>query len=64
MDNEEIIKIMDMPKSVQRLQQYHQIYEKATGKRWNKCFCGNGFDTFFKVCKNYSEALKKITVNK
>ena len=58
MTTEEIIAIMDKPKSSSRTPQYRVIYQIATGKAWNKCFCGNGFDTFFKVCKNYANALK------
>ncbi len=55
---------MDKPKSSSRTPQYRVIYQIATGKAWNKCFCGNGFDTFFKVCKNYAEALKKQQLSK
>lgn len=59
MTREEIIAEMDKPKSNTRIPVYRVIYQQATGTVWKKCFCGNGFDTFYRVCKNYAEALKK-----
>ncbi len=58
MTNEEIIAVMDKPKSMSRVAQYRVIYQQATGKPWKGCFCGNGFNNFFNVCKNYANALK------
>ena len=59
MTREEVIELMDKPRSAARIPQYKVVYKMTTGKDWNKCFCGNGFDNFYRVCKNYSEALKK-----
>lgn len=59
MEVNEIIEIMDKPRSNSRVAQYRIIYKLATGQEWKKCFCGSGFDIFFKTCKNYAEALKK-----
>jgi len=59
MTREEIVEVMDKPRSAALVSQYREVYLQATGKKWNKCFCGNGFDNFYRVCKNYSEALKK-----
>jgi len=63
MTTDEVIQIMDKKKTNALVPQYRVIYEMATGKKWNKCFCGNGFETFYKVCKNYAEALKKQKLN-
>jgi hypothetical protein len=59
MNREEIISTMSKPKSMSQINKYHEIYTLATGKRWNKCFCGNGFNTFFAVCRNYANALQQ-----
>ena len=63
MTREEIIKLMDLPRSAARIPQYKVVYHIATGTNWNKCMCGNGFDNFYRVCKNYAEALKKQITN-
>lgn len=59
MSEDEVIQIMDKMKSTSRIPLYHQIYQMATGTRWNKCFCGSGFDRFYNTCKGYAEELKK-----
>ena len=64
MDANEIIAIMDKTISSSRTPQYRIIYQMATGKQWKSCFCGNGWTTFTKVCKNYAEALKKQQLTK
>ena len=50
---------MDKPRSAALIPQYRVVYQQATGKPWKQCMCGNGFDNFFRVCKNYSDALKR-----
>ena len=59
MTREEVITLMDKPRSAALIPQYRVVYKISTGKDWKQCFCGNDFDNFFRVCKNYSEALKK-----
>lgn len=59
MTPQEIIEIMNKPRSTQYIPKYRQVYKAATGTDWNKCFCGNAFEHFYKVCKNYSNALEK-----
>jgi len=55
---------MNKPKSNSRVPQYRIIYRMATGQDWRKCFCGNGFDVFFRTCYNYAQGLKKEIENK
>lgn len=57
MTKEEIIAVMNKPRSTAHIPQYRVIYKLATGSDWKKCFCGNGFDTFYRTCKNYANAL-------
>jgi len=59
MEKQEIIEIMSKPLSTARAPMYRQIYKQATGKEWRGCFCGNGWENFTRVCKNYAELLKK-----
>jgi hypothetical protein len=58
MEIQEVIEIMNKPRSTIHIGKYRQIYKMATGQDWTKCFCGNGFDTFYRTCKNYSNALQ------
>ena len=63
MTTDEVIALMAKPKSNSRVPQYRIVYRMATGQDWKKCFCGNGFDIFFRVCQNYANALKNAKNN-
>lgn len=63
MEDKEIIEIMQKPIATIRTPLYRAIYAQATGKAWNQCFCGNGWQRFIGVCKNYALTLKNKTIN-
>ena len=56
---------MNKPKMSANVPKYKTIYQIATGKPWKGCLCGNGFNTLWQTCKNYSNALaKQLNENK
>ena len=63
MTREEIIELMDKPKQAALIPYYRNVYIIAAGKPWKTCMCGNGFENFYRVCKNYAEALKREIAN-
>lgn len=63
MTPQEVIDIMSKPLSTTRVPEYKQIYKMATGKNWNSCMCGTGWNNFTRVCINYANQLK-INLNK
>ena len=63
MDANEIIAIMNKPKTTSLVPKYKTIYQISTGKPWKSCLCGNGFNTLWQTCKNYANALAKQQLN-
>jgi len=58
MTDEEIKVIMALPKSAGLVPKYKAVWKHITGKPFEGCLCGDGFNRLYNLCKNYSRKLK------
>ena len=60
LSNEEIISIMNKPKSIDLLNFYMQIWQQATGYKFIPSNCCGRFNKLYTLCLNKSRELKNL----
>ena len=48
---------MALPKSAGLTSKYKQIWKEATGRNFDECLCGNGFNRLYTICSHYNNKL-------
>lgn len=60
LSHEEILDIMDKPKSEALLKEYMQIWLQVTGRKFKPSNCCGTFNRLYTTCENYARKLKQI----
>lgn len=59
LSNEEIMVIMDKPKSQDLMAEYQQIWLQITGKKFKPSNCCGTFTRLYSMCENYARKIRR-----